>query len=96
MEIIQQRNNQEIQRVPTRELHKTPQFDNANHKNANWETVGVKKIKMGNNNKKKWKKQKKLRQIKKEKRENLQEAQKMGNNQTPRALHEYVSAQKSA
>ena len=59
------------------------------------ETVGIKKIKIGNNNKKESKKAKELRQTKKEKRKILQEAQKMGSNQTPTALHEYINAQKN-
>ena len=88
MEKIQQGNNQEIQRGPTKELHTTPQLDNANHK-------GIKKIKTGNNNKKESKKPKELRQTKKEKRKTLQEAQKMGSNQISTALHEYINAQKN-
>ena len=59
------------------------------------ETVGIKKIKIGNNNKKESKKAKELRQTKKEKRKILQEAQKMGINQTRIALHEYINAQKN-
>ena len=57
------------------------------------ETVGIKKIKIENNNKKESKKAKELRQTKKEKRKTLQEAQKMGSNQIPTALHEYINAQ---
>ena len=57
------------------------------------ETVGIKKIKIGNNNKKIEKGQR-TQTDQDEKRNNLQEAQKMGSNQTLIALHEYISTQK--